>query len=63
MTAAPANQFAQTLDACNRGNPSIDKVVRPLDSKAGGRRRRYREPVQPVRLILLPRAERLGYPQ
>jgi hypothetical protein len=43
--------------------PSFDQVVQPLNSKASGRWRRYREQLEPVLPILLPWAERLGYPQ
>ena len=43
--------------------PSFDQVVQPLNSKASGRWRRYREQLEPVLPMLLPWAGRLGYSQ
>lgn len=42
--------------------PSYAQVVRPLTQAPAGRWRRYREQLEPVLPVLLPWAERLGYP-
>jgi tetratricopeptide (TPR) repeat protein len=50
--------------AKNRGSiitASYDQVLRPLSRAPAGRWRRYRKQLDPVLLILLPWAERLGY--
>jgi hypothetical protein len=42
--------------------PSYDQVVRPLSRAPSGRWRRYRKQLEPVLSVLLPWAQRLGYP-
>jgi hypothetical protein len=42
--------------------PSYDQVVQPLNQRARGRWRRYEKQLEPVLPVLLPWAERLGYP-
>ena len=45
------------------GTPSYDQVAQPLNPRASGRWRRYEDTLQPVLPLLLPWADRLGYPQ
>ena len=42
--------------------PSYDQVVEPLSKAPSGRWRRYEGQLEPVLPLLLPWAERLGYP-
>ncbi|MEP7130995.1 MAG: sulfotransferase [Sphingomicrobium sp.] len=44
------------------GTPSYDQVTEPLSKAPAGRWRRYEEQLAPVLPVLLPWAERLGYP-
>jgi tetratricopeptide (TPR) repeat protein len=43
--------------------PSYDQVTEPLDPRPSGRWRRYADQLQPVLPVLLPWADRLGYPK
>ena len=45
------------------GSPSYAQVAEPIHRAAAGRWTRYRKPLAPVLPVLLPWAERLGYPE